>query len=147
MSPPIRLGGPAWRAWGLRRAPAPPAPPRSEGAGELEGDFQTWVIALAEQTGWLAYHVADSRRVIRNRTGTGFPDLVLVHPGGPALPPALIIAELKQDGRYPRPPQRAWLTALRAVAALVEPHAPGLLHVVVWRPRDREAIRRTLRRA
>lgn len=127
----------AWRFAGAvgqarRKAAAAPA------LKEREAGFQRYVIDLAERNGWLVYHIRDSRAVVNNATGAGFPDLVMAHPTRTLL----VIAELKQDRRYPRANQRTWLAALGAVAALVP---DGRVRVEVWRPKDRPMIERFLR--
>jgi hypothetical protein len=52
--------------------------------------------------------------------GKGWPDLVVVGPGGSLL------RELKAEGKYPTPEQRAWLGWLAAAGQ----------DAGVWRPRD-----------
>jgi hypothetical protein len=82
-----------------------------------EAELQTKVLRLATDLGFLAYHTHDSRRSQR-----GWPDLVLAHPGRGRL----LFRELKQQGKYPTPEQRRWLTTLEATGA----------DVGVWRPMD-----------
>jgi VRR-NUC domain-containing protein len=82
----------------------------------LEADLQSQVLQTARILGCLSYHTHDSRR-----STSGFPDLVIVHPGTGGL----LFAELKRDGQDPTVPQRRWLDAL------------GVRHIaVVWRPAD-----------
>jgi hypothetical protein len=52
--------------------------------------------------------------------GKGFPDLVIVGAGG------VLYRELKADGKYPAPEQRAWIAALTAAGR----------DAGVWKPRD-----------
>jgi hypothetical protein len=52
--------------------------------------------------------------------GKGWPDLVIVGRGGPLL------RELKAEGKYPTPEQKAWLAWLTAAG----------LDAGVWKPRD-----------
>lgn len=82
-----------------------------------EAELQASVVDLAQRLGWRCYHTYDSRR-----SGPGFPDLMMVRNG------RMVIAELKRQGRYPRPAQRAWLDDLRQVS--------GNITVAVWRPSD-----------
>ncbi len=79
--------------------------------------FLQQVIDLAHLTGWLVFHVHDSRRC----PGPGFPDLTLVHPQR-----GFLMAELKSATGRLSPAQAAWLDAL---------HAAGV-EVAVWRPGD-----------
>ena len=90
---------------------------------QSEASFQKQVIVWAEQRGWFAYHVYDSRRCV-----AGFPDLVLVRR------PHVIFAELKrQDGKVSED-QQAWLDELKACGQIA----------VVWRPSDWQAIAEAL---
>ena len=91
----------------------------------MEKDFQAQVLDLARLCGWLCYHTHDSRR-----SAPGFPDLVLVRP------PRLVFAELKSEEGKLRPEQRAWLKTLASCTQAPESY--------MWRPRDLEAIQRTL---
>lgn len=84
-------------------------------AAMTERDLQTRVLQLARQTGHLAYHTHDSRR-----SQPGFPDLVLVGPGG------VLFRELKTQKGVLRPEQRTWLTTLDDAGA----------DAGVWRPLD-----------
>lgn len=52
--------------------------------------------------------------------GKGWPDLVVVGPGG------ALLRELKAEGEYPKPEQREWLAWLTAAG----------LDAGVWKPRD-----------
>lgn len=52
--------------------------------------------------------------------GAGWPDLVIVGPGGSLL------RELKAEGKYPTPEQKVWLAWLTAAGE----------DAAVWRPRD-----------
>ena len=97
--------------------------------GQTEAQFQEAIIELAETTGWLVYHVANSKTVIRNETGKGFPDLVIVGHG------RLLFAELKVGDNKPTATQREWLKALRRAGA--EQH--------IWKPEDWPEIEFTLK--
>ena len=79
----------------------------------LERQFQADVLDMARALDLLAYHTHDSRR-----SEPGFPDLVLVGPGG------VLYRELKtRTGRVQRE-QAKWLDALTAAGA----------DAAVWRP-------------
>lgn len=52
--------------------------------------------------------------------GKGYPDLTIVGPGG------FMWRELKDDGKYPTPEQKAWLADLTAAGADAD----------VWKPKD-----------
>lgn len=82
-----------------------------------EAELQANVIGAADNLGYLVFHDHDSRR-----NAAGLPDLILCRP------PRLIFAELKRQGKSPRPVQRVWLDALGSLAGNVE--------VYVWRPMD-----------
>jgi hypothetical protein len=94
-------------------------------AAVTEAELQANVLELAGRFRWLSYHTHDSRR-----SPAGFPDLVLVRGE------RLVFAELKREGRYPTPAQRAWLSALGQVTT-VDAHS--------WRPRDWSSIEEVLR--
>lgn len=90
-----------------------------------EAQWQTTVIAIAKSYGWRVHHgrtVQTGGRYMTPIQGhKGFPDLVLAKGG------RVILAELKQDGRYPEPEQRAWRDAIGQQWRL-------------WRPKDRDAV-------
>lgn len=89
-----------------------------------ERDFQQRIVDYCRLLGLLCYHTYDSRRSVK-----GFPDLVVVGPGG-----GLLFAELKSaDGKVTADQQR-WLDSLKGTAALVR----------VWRPDDWPEVQRTL---
>jgi len=107
------------------------------------------VLDLAAAYGWRTYHVDNSARKVTRRSGTvawvrnvnvqgkGFPDLVLVR----AKDARLIFAELKRDrDARTSPEQNTWLDDLRAVE-----RTASSISVVVWRPRDYDAMERALR--
>lgn len=100
-----------------------------------ESAFTQQLIGLARMHGWRSAHFRPAQNASgRWRTpvagdGAGFPDLVLLRGH------RVIIAELKAEGRYPGPEQRAWLDAWRAAGAEVN----------VWRPSDLDAIAQVLR--
>ena len=107
----------------LKRQGYPPLKrdPQAPGQSATEGEFQAWVLDLANRNGWLAYHTYDSRK-----SGPGFPDLILVKGG------VMIAAELKSaDVKSMSLDQARWLAALGCV--------PGV-RAVVWQPCDAESI-------
>lgn len=92
-----------------------------------EASFQDWVIMTAEQAGWRAYSIPDSRKA----TDRGYPDLTLLHVERGRL---VWVENKTMKGRV-RPDQRIWLSALSAIAKLVHA-ATGIrvLDVFCWRP-------------
>ncbi|MFC3299621.1 VRR-NUC domain-containing protein [Arthrobacter agilis] len=92
-----------------------------------EQQLQDKVVQLAEELGWMTFHVYDSRR-----SNPGWPDLVLVHP----VCRRLIIWELKSKNGRATPAQLTWLTALRNLG----------LNVGIKKPEDwaSESIQREL---
>ncbi len=94
-----------------------------------EQDLQDTVLPVAKLYRWLAVHflTAPMRVDKGGRTvwitpfvgDAGFPDLVLVRD-------RTLFRELKQDGKYPTPEQKAWLDALVASGQDAK----------VWRPAD-----------
>ena len=92
---------------------------------ETEAAFQRRVVALLELTGWLVFHVHDSRR-----SPAGFPDLVALHRRH-----GLVFAELKSERGAVRVAQRRWLDALRE----------GGQRAYLWRPADWPEIERVAR--
>jgi hypothetical protein len=89
-----------------------------------EKQFQQQVMDLARYSGFLVYHVFDSRR-----SDPGFPDLVLCRP------PLVLFAELKSERGKLRPEQREWLEALRGCESV---------GARLWRPSDWPEIEETL---
>lgn len=104
-------------------------------------------IDLAMMSGWLVHHGRPSRTgsggwATAVKGHTGFPDLVMVHPRRAIM----VAVEVKPDGGYPNPEQRAWIAGVEAVvAALADGGAHGHLVTGVWRPRDWPAIRELIR--
>lgn len=83
--------------------------------GLSEKVFQSHVVRLAKENGFMVYHTYDSRR-----SESGFPDLILSRGA------VLMAVELKTDTGTVSAAQDAWLAAFRAGAVLT----------FVWRPRD-----------
>ncbi len=87
------------------------------GTTATERELTTWVMDVAKATGWLIYHVPDSRRA-----PAGFPDLVLLRP------PELLFIELKRMGKGGtlKPLQEEWINGLQRCGQEAR----------VWRPSD-----------
>ena len=90
-----------------------------------EGELKNTVIAMCRALHLLVAHFRPGKTEKGWRTpvegdGAGFPDCVIVGPGG------LLFVELKADGKYPTVQQRTWLNALSDAGS---PWA-------IWRPRD-----------
>jgi hypothetical protein len=81
-----------------------------------EAELLTEVLKLCVGMGYPAFHVYDSRY----STGTGFPDLTIVAPGG------VIFAELKNQTGWLRKEQTIWRDRLRLAGATW----------FLWRPAD-----------
>ncbi|MBN9607834.1 MAG: hypothetical protein J0I11_00770 [Actinobacteria bacterium] len=96
-----------------------------------ESAFQRRVIDYAKLHGWRVHHgrtvnVAGRGHMTPLQGHRGFPDLALARGG------VVILAELKQDGRYPEPEQRAWRDAIGQQWRL-------------WRPENWDEIQEELR--
>lgn len=89
-----------------------------------EREFQKRVTDLCDWLGLRWYHSHDSRR-----DPAGFPDLVIVGPGG------VVFAELKSQKGRVRPEQFAWKDDLDRAGA----------NAYIWRPDDWSQIQRTLK--
>jgi hypothetical protein len=100
-----------------------------------ERDFKNTVVAFARDLGWLVHHDLPSQRAngswaTATQGDSGFPDLVLVHPGDGARKPMVVFAELKTQRGKTTEGQEQWLTALRAYGQLA----------FVWRPAQMQEI-------
>ena len=94
-----------------------------------EADFQTTVMALAKQYGWLTFHASPHQVGPVWRTdGRGFPDLVLAHPTR-----GVIFAELKTERGRMTEAQGDWGDAL-------SPHVEWYC----WRPSQLQLIAKRL---
>lgn len=97
-----------------------------------EANFQRTVIELAQLGRWRIHHQRPARTKRGWRTAiqghAGFPDLVLVRP------PDCLFVELKSDTGKPSPDQIAWARVIERCG----------LHILVWRPRDMERVKRIL---
>lgn len=101
---------------------------------ESEAQFQSAVISIARDWGWLVHHT----RPAINRSGKwstpiqghrGFPDLVLAHEKG-----GVILAELKTEHGRVSTDQRDWIEALNLGFLQRDPY------VALWRPSDMTTI-------
>ena len=110
---------------------------------------------LAPLLGWKSLHIRPARvlddkakdgyswRTPVQGDGTNFPDLLLVRP------PRFLVAELKMDGKEPRPGQREWLDLFVACELeaylwtgsdfeeireiLATGHVPSMLEMLTWK--------------
>jgi hypothetical protein len=85
------------------------------------------IMHEAHRTGWLVYHIRNSKRGV-TQGDLGFPDLVL------ARSPRVIFAELKRQGQHLSPVQLMWVAGLE--------DAP--VETYVWQPGDWDEIIRIL---
>ena len=100
-----------------------------------ERDFKNSIVTLARDLGWLVHHDLPSQRAngswaTATQGDSGFPDLVLVHPGDGARKPMVVFAELKTQRGKTTASQEQWLTALRACGQMA----------FIWRPSEMSAI-------
>jgi len=100
-----------------------------------EREFKNSIVALARDLGWLVHHDLPSQRAngswaTATQGNSGFPDLVLVHPGDGARKPMVVFAELKTQRGKLTAGQEEWLTALRACGQMA----------FVWRPDQMQEI-------
>ena len=100
------------------------------------------IVTYARGYGWLVHHDLPSQRANGSwatvtQGDSGFPDLVLVHPGNTAarLQAQVIYAELKTQRGKLTAGQQGWLDALQAAGQTA----------VVWRPSDLQDIFTNLR--
>ena len=91
-----------------------------------EDQFQTSVIQVAKDTGWMLFHDYDSRR-----STAGFPDLVMTRNG------RTIFAELKSQRGRIRPEQKEWIAELEKTNGI---------EVYLWRPSDMDDVVEVLMR-
>lgn len=101
---------------------------------ESEASFQSSVIRIARDWGWLVHHVMPARlpsgkRATALQGHRGFPDLVLAHEKR-----GVILAELKTDRGRLSQDQRDWIEALNLGFIQRDPS------VALWRPQDMPAI-------
>ena len=100
------------------------------------------IVTYARGYGWLVHHDLPSQRAngswaTATQGDSGYPDLVLVHPGNTAarLQAQIIYAELKTQRGKLTAGQQQWLDALQAAGQTA----------VVWRPSDLQDIFTKLR--
>ena len=98
-----------------------------------EKEFQNKVIALAIMYGWRVTHFraaqVGGKWMTAIQGDSGFPDLVMAHPGK-----GLIFAELKTELGRLDPAQITWLRTLDAAGA----------EAYCWRPSDMQFITQRL---
>lgn len=106
-----------------------------------EREFKNSIVTLARDLGWLVHHDLPSQRAngswaTATQGDSGFPDLVLVHPGNmvTGLKPMVVFAELKTQRGKTTAGQEQWLTALRACGQMA----------FVWRPAQMQEIQQLL---
>ena len=102
-----------------------------------ERDLKNTIVNFARNCGWLVHHDLPSQRAngswaTATQGDSGYPDLVLVHPGNPTrnVPASSLYAELKTQRGKLTTGQQQWLNALQAASQTA----------VVWRPSDIPAI-------
>ena len=103
---------------------------REYGALVSEKAFQSALVKLARQHGFLAYHTFNAKR-----SPEGFPDLVLVHPTRPREISPVFLVELKTTRGQVTPAQQAWVEALDGRTTVS----------AIWRPHDLPMVTRWLR--
>ena len=106
-----------------------------------ENALKAVVIECATRGGWLIHHDLPSQRArgawtTHTQGHSGFPDLVLVHPGDPGngLMGQCLFVELKSERGKVTAAQDAWLSALQFAG----------LNVFLWRPDNYVDIRARL---
>jgi hypothetical protein len=82
-----------------------------------EAKLQALVVELATELGLVCLHVREPRR--EDSVWTGFPDLLIIRPGGGLLP-----RELKMPGKQLRAGQKQWAVILAGQ------------DFAVWKPHD-----------
>ena len=99
----------------------------------IELDQKNTIVNFARNCGWLVHHDLPSQRAngswaTATQGDSGYPDLVLVHPGNLTqnVPASIIYAELKTQRGKLTTGQQQWLDALQAAGQTA----------VVWRPTD-----------
>ncbi len=93
-----------------------------------EAIFQDQVVRMARGQGWLVFHPApfQVRPGVWRSDGKGFPDLVLIHPGGRGI----IFAELKAEGGKLSEEQVRWGESIVKSGG----------EYYLWRPKDIQSI-------
>jgi hypothetical protein len=114
------------RKMGIDPGPGKAAVKASEFRDVSEKVFQSLVIKIAQENGWLVHHTYDSRRC-----AAGFPDLVMIR----ASTGQIIFAELKTvTGRLSKE-QEWWRANIKETDA----------EYYLWKPFDIETIRDVLK--
>jgi hypothetical protein len=105
-----------------------------------EDEWLDVVLNYAHAHGWLFAHFhkvrikrrGERRWITPVKGDAGSPDCLIAHPERHLR----VLAELKLDGNYPRPDQRAWLEALGP--------SDGRTIVAVWKPADEAEVKAIL---
>ena len=102
-----------------------------------EADFRSRVIQLAVAFGWCVFCVRDSRFLVPDVGGRGFPDLVLGRWEVEWDISEILVAELKRGPQEkPTEWQERWMSAFRR----------HRIDAYVWRPADWDRIEERLKR-
>jgi hypothetical protein len=106
-----------------------------------ERDFKNGLVLFARNCGWLVHHDLPSQRAngswaTATQGDSGYPDLVLAHPGNPNTnyPARIIYAELKTERGIVTAAQQTWLDTLNAAGQVA----------YIWRPSMQAKINRVL---
>ena len=125
---------------GKRRVTPPRRKPAAEDRmpPETEASLLAKVTQTARAYGFLVAHTHDSRH-----SESGFPDLLMVHPATGRL----IFAELKKDDGVVETLEQRWRKGKKGLSQQEWLDALGRskAEVYVWRPRDQDAIEKTLK--
>lgn len=123
--------------------------------GELEREFQGWVLDVAKRGGWRVWHSPmpvrpiGGNKFIPDPRGKGLPDLWLIH----GSPPRFYMAEIKSESGTVSEAQDEFLALVRAVAdetdgiyyddaGAIVTYKP--MRAFVWRPAHRALIEHLL---
>jgi len=121
-----------------------------------ERDLLNWIIATAEATGWVVFHVpapmvaSRAGGFVGSKRAAGLPDLFLLHDD----PPRMIIAEVKGSKGKLSERQQEFLRAARRVADFAESlsgddrsgeYGERCVGVYTWTPTDEKTIETILR--
>lgn len=107
-----------------------------------EKELQKRITDLARKFGWMVNHTYRARLEDgtwrTTTTATGWPDLLLVHPGWGRV----LVLELKGPKGKVEPDQARWVSAFQQVAR----NAPGVVHSFVVYPADLPKVSRLITR-
>lgn len=114
----------------------------------LEREFESWIIAVAERFRWRVWHVPAPMRAIPGGKmvpevrARGLPDLIMLSEDAPLL----IFAEVKRKGGKLSEEQRLFLDLARAVGDASEAQSgTRLVGAYVFEPGMEDAIETVLR--